>query len=180
MYHYYYYTYNNHSSGQAATFKVSRDTSTCSQEWGVEPPTQRLWNNCPTNWSTVTRFITRRQLNKTRSSERNFPHFTKFYFLGKIISSISQHFIWQQVERWQHNVRVEVKVGWGWTLFSCSSSAGRRCCRVCGSTAPRCLASPSSPSGPWRRTRPPRSHRPWLQLHPSLEGGNLVEQTHRI
>lgn len=72
-------------------------------------------------------------------------------------------------------------LGWRWimpgrTLFSCSSSAGRRCCRACGNTAPRCLASPSSPSGPWRRTRPLHSHRLLQWLHPPWEGGNLTWQ----
>lgn len=63
-------------------------------------------------------------------------------------------------------------------MFSCSSSAGRRCCRVCDSTAlrspaPRSLASPSSPSGPSRRIRPLRYRRLPPLRQPS-EGGNLT------
>ncbi len=60
--------------------------------------------------------------------------------------------------------------------LSCSSSAGLRRCRVGGSTAPRFLASPSSPSGPWRWARPPYSPHPPPQLRPLLEGGNLTGQ----
>lgn len=61
-------------------------------------------------------------------------------------------------------------------LFSCSSSADRRCCRVCGSTAPQCLASPSSPSGPCKRNQPSHYRHPLLLRPPSV-GGNLTAQT---
>lgn len=63
----------------------------------------------------------------------------------------------------------------GAELVSCSSSAGRGGCRAWGSTAPRCPASPSSPSGLWRRTRPPHYHFPLLR--PPLEGEMLKPQT---
>lgn len=147
---------------------------------------------------TLNRLVTKEGFrNKTINTWYSFK-FTKLYFLGKIISSFSQHFIWQPFFIsffFRETTALSLFWGKGWgstwaklaklcklscfrhnlckALFSCSSSAGRRCCRVCGSIAPRCPVSPSSPSDPWRRTRPLRYRRLSLPRL-SLEEGNLT------